>query len=79
MGFENISIGKGLEFIGTVSGQVCIEFQSRLDATEQRGVFADTPWIPAEMKEVVERVIGCEWFPENTDDIYRYPPRTSTS
>jgi hypothetical protein len=59
--------------------QVCIEFQGRLDATEERGVFADTPWIPGEMKEVVERVLGCEWFPENTADIYRYPPRASTS
>jgi hypothetical protein len=54
--------------------QVCIEFQGRLDATEARGVFADTPWIPGEMKEVVERVLGCGWFPENTDDVYRYPP-----
>ena len=26
--------------------QVCIDFQSRLDATEERGVFSDTPWIP---------------------------------
>lgn len=54
--------------------QVCLEFQSRLDATEERGVFADTPWIPGEMKEVVERVLGCDWFPENTEDVYRYPP-----
>jgi hypothetical protein len=54
--------------------QVCLEFQGRLDATEARGVFADTPWIPGEMKEVVERVLGCGWFPENTEDVYRYPP-----
>ena len=59
--------------------QVCLDFQSRLDATEERGVFADTPWIPGEMKEVVERVLGCDWFPENTENIYRYPPAAPTS
>jgi hypothetical protein len=59
--------------------QVCIDFQSRLDATEERGVFTDTPWIPGEMKEVVERVLGCVWFPENPEDVYRYPPADSTS
>jgi len=59
--------------------QVCVDFQSRLDATEERGVFTDTPWIPGEMKEVVERVLGCVWFPENPEDVYRYPPADSTS
>ena len=59
--------------------QVCIDFQSRLDATEERGVFTETPWIPGEMKEVVERVLGCGWFPEKPEDVYRYPPVDSTS
>jgi len=59
--------------------QVCVDFQSRLDATEERGIFEDTPWIPGEMKEVVERVLGCVWFPENPEDVYRYPPLDSTS
>ena len=58
--------------------QVCITFQERLDATEARGAFADTPWIPGEMKEVVERVLGCVWFPDNPDDVYRYPPTEAT-
>ena len=58
--------------------RVCSEFQERLDATEARGAFADTPWIPSEMKEVVERVLGCDWFPDNPNDVYRYPPTTST-
>ena len=58
--------------------QVCLDFQDRLDATEARGTFADTPWIPGEMKEVVERVLGCVWFPDNPEDVYRYPPATST-
>ena len=59
--------------------RVCVDFQGRLDATEQRGVFVDTPWIPGEMKEVVERVLGCVWFPENPEDVYRYPPAASSS
>jgi hypothetical protein len=58
--------------------QVCSDFQAELDATEERGVFADTPWIPGEMKEVVVRVLGCVWFPEHPEDVYRYPPAEST-
>jgi len=58
--------------------QVCLDFQDRLDATEARGAFADTPWIPGEMKEVVERVLGCVWFPDNPEDVYRYPPTEAT-
>lgn len=53
--------------------QVCTDFQATLDATAERGVFADSPWIPGEMKEVVEAVLGCPWFPENPQDVYRYP------
>jgi hypothetical protein len=45
---------------------VCRELQEKLDATEARVVFADTPWIPGEMKEVVDAVLGCTpigpWF-----------------
>jgi len=54
--------------------QICDGFQARLDATAAGGVFADTPWIPSEMKEVVEAVLGCQWFPEDPEDVYRYPP-----
>jgi hypothetical protein len=57
--------------------QVCNDFQAKLDATAERGVFADMPWVPSEMTEVVEAVLGCAWFPENPEDVYRYPPRTS--
>jgi len=57
--------------------QVCNDFQAKLDATADRGVFADMPWVPSEMTEVVEAVLGCAWFPENPEDLYRYPPRTS--
>ena len=37
----------------------CLEFQAQLDATEARGVFSDTPWIPGELKEVVDAALGC--------------------
>jgi hypothetical protein len=58
--------------------QVCNDFQAKLDATAERGVFADMPWVPSEMTEVVEAVLGCAWFPENPEDVYRYPPATSS-
>ena len=59
--------------------QICSGFQAKLDATAERGVFADMPWIPSEMTEVVDAVLGCAWFPENPEDVYRYPPTTSES
>jgi hypothetical protein len=54
--------------------QICDGFQARLDATAAGGAFADTPWIPSEMKEVVEAALGCQWFPEDPEEVYRYPP-----
>ena len=57
---------------------VCADFEAQLDATAARGVFADTPWIPGELKEGVDAALGCESFPENPDDVYRQPPATST-
>ena len=56
---------------------VCTDFQAKLDATAARGVFADTPWIPGELKEVVDAALGCESFPENPEAVYRQPPATS--
>ena len=52
----------------------CTDLQAKLDATEERGEFADVPWIPNEMQEVVERLLGCVWFPEHPENVYRYPP-----
>jgi hypothetical protein len=48
---------------------VCNEFQAELDATEARGAFADAPWIPGEMKEVADAVIGCGDIPEDLDPV----------
>lgn len=38
----------------------CLVFQAMYDATVQRIVVSDVPWIPSEMKEVVQVDIGCE-------------------
>ncbi len=57
--------------------QGCIEFQARLDATANRGVFADTPWIPSALSEVVAARLGCALFPENPEDVFRPVPATT--
>ena len=51
--------------------QVCAEFQAKLDATTDRGVFADTPWIPSELTEIVDYALGCDSLPENPENVYR--------
>jgi hypothetical protein len=56
---------------------VCDEYQDRLDATTERGAFADTPWVPAELKEVVEAFLACELFTENPEDALRPPTSTA--
>jgi len=56
---------------------VCADFQAKLDATAARGVFTDTPWIPGDLKEVVDAALGCESFPENPEAVFRQPPATS--
>jgi hypothetical protein len=50
---------------------------AKFDATAERGVFEDVPWIADELKEVVEAFLGCDGLPENPEDVYRLPP-TST-
>jgi hypothetical protein len=57
--------------------QRCTDFQAKLDATADRGVFVDVPWMPSELSEVVEAVLGCEAYPAHPEDVYR-PPPTST-
>jgi hypothetical protein len=56
--------------------EVCAEFQEALDTTSARGVFADTPWIPSELKEIVDYALGCSSLPQNPEDVYR-PPTTA--
>ena len=57
--------------------QGCIEFQARLDATADRGVFADEPWIPNALGEIVAARLGCDLFPENPEDVFRPIPVTT--
>ena len=58
--------------------QECADSQTQVNAIgEQRGVFADTPWIPGELKEIFEVVLGCDGYPEHPEGVYR-PPSTST-
>jgi hypothetical protein len=57
--------------------QSCIDSQAEVNAIgEQREAFAETPWIPAELKEIFEVVLGCDGYPEHPEDVYR-PPATS--
>jgi hypothetical protein len=49
---------------------VCREFQAELDATAARGVFADAPWIPGDLKDVADAVIGCGAIPEDLDPAF---------
>lgn len=51
--------------------QVCLDFQSRLDATADLGVFADVPWLPSELSEVVDAALGCSWWPQQPENMYR--------
>jgi hypothetical protein len=56
---------------------VCDEYQAQLDATADRGAFADTPWTPGELKEVVEAFLACDLFTENPEDAWRPPTTTA--
>ncbi len=38
---------------------LCEGLQSKIDATAAHAAFADVPWIPGKMKEVVEVTLGC--------------------
>ncbi len=49
---------------------VCNEFQDKLDSTAARGVFAETPWIPSDLKETADAVIGCDTIPESLDAVF---------
>ena len=51
------------EAVGAVEEEIysfCLVFQSLYDRTAERVALSDVPWIPSEMKEVVQVDIGCE-------------------
>jgi hypothetical protein len=54
--------------------QVCADFQAKLDATAARRAFADAPWVPSELKEIVDYALGCSALPSHPEDAYRPPP-----
>ena len=56
--------------------QVCAEFQAKLDATAERGTFADAPWVPSKLQEIVDYGLGCGSLPTHPQDAYRPPPAT---
>ncbi|MGB5169514.1 MAG: hypothetical protein WBN71_07925 [Acidimicrobiia bacterium] len=39
---------------------LCLVFQATYDATVKRIAVSDVPWIPSEMKEIVQVDLGCE-------------------
>jgi hypothetical protein len=51
--------------------EVCSEFQAKLDATADRGAFADSPWIPGRLKEIVDYALGCDVFPADPGNVFR--------
>lgn len=54
--------------------QSCIDSQAEVNAIgERREAFAETPWIPAELKEIFEIALGCDGYPEHPEDVYRPP------
>jgi hypothetical protein len=57
--------------------QACADFQAKLDRTADRGVFADTPWIPNDLKETVNYALGCDELPAHPEDAYRPTPTTA--
>ena len=61
----------------TVDKQACLDIQAELDATAERGIFSDNPWLPDELKEVIDVLLGCATFPENPQNLYR-PTSAST-
>ena len=55
--------------------QDCIAAQDEVNAiAERRESFADTPWIPTELKEVFEVAFGCDGYPAHPEDLYRPVP-----
>ncbi len=56
---EQSTEAAGYQALTAESVAICHEFQSRLDATADRAAFIDVPWIPSEMKEVIDVALGC--------------------
>lgn len=54
--------------------QDCVDSQAEVNAIGEQGkAFAETPWIPAELKELFEVALGCDGYPKRPGDVYRPP------
>jgi hypothetical protein len=52
--------GKAVQAIDEEINTFCRVIQARYDATIERIVLSDVPWIPSDMKEIVQIDIGCQ-------------------
>jgi hypothetical protein len=52
-------------------GQVCADFQAKLDALAQQGVFADSPWMPTRLTDIADYALGCDALPRDPADVFR--------
>jgi len=50
--------------------EVCNAFQAELDAMAERGIFSDMPWMPSDLKDVADAVLGCDTIPEDLDAVF---------
>ncbi len=59
--------------------QHCVDVQAEVNTIGEQGeAFADTPWVPSELKEIFEVALGCDGYPEHPEDVYR-PPSSGDS
>ena len=52
--------GAAVAEVGEEIYSFCLVFQEMYDATLERVIVSDVPWIPSDMKEIVQVDIGCE-------------------
>jgi hypothetical protein len=51
--------------------QACVDAEAELNAGAEGGGFAIDAWLAADLKEVIEAVLGCSGYPEHPEDVYR--------
>ncbi len=56
--------------------QACVDFEAEMDAAAAGQVFTDVPWFPSELSDEVAKVLGCDQFPEQPENMYRPPGST---
>ena len=56
----NTAEGEAVRAVEEDIDALCQVFQAMYDATIERTGFSDVPWIPTEMKEVIQVDIGCQ-------------------